>query len=62
MLIVTTAFEWKFYDDGALANLGQVSDNFEEILDIPVTEQPPPPPPKIQQPEIIEVPEEEEIV
>jgi len=31
------------------------------MLDIPPTEQPPPPPPKIQQPEIVEVPDEEEI-
>ena len=61
LLVVITAFEWRFYDDGSLADLGQVSDDFEEILDIPVTEQPPPPPPKIQQPEIIEVPDEEEI-
>ena len=61
LLVVIIAFEWRFYDDGSLADLGQVSDDFEEILDIPVTEQPPPPPPKIQQPEIIEVPDEEEI-
>jgi len=61
LLIVITAFEWRFYDDGALADLGQVTDDFEEMLDIPQTEQPPPPPPKIQQPEIIEVPDEEEI-
>jgi len=61
LIIVITAFEWRFYDDGALADLGQVTDNFEEMLDIPQTEQPPPPPPKIQQPEIIEIPDEEEI-
>lgn len=61
LLLVITAFEWKFYDDGSLADLGAVTDDFEEMLDIPPTEQPPPPPPKIQQPEIIEVPDEEEI-
>jgi len=61
LLLIILAFEWKFYDDGNLADLGQVSDDFEEMLDIPPTEQPPPPPPKIQQPEIIEVPDEEEI-
>lgn len=61
LLLVIAAFEWKFYDDGDLADLGQVSDDFEEMLDIPPTEQPPPPPPKIQQPEIVEVPDEEEI-
>ncbi len=59
LLLVITAFEWRFYDDGALADLGHVTDDFVEMLDIPQTEQPPPPPPKIQQPEIIEVPDEE---
>jgi len=61
LLLVITAFEWKFYDDGELMDLGQVSDEFEDVMEIPPTEQPPPPPPKIQQPEIIEVPDEEEI-
>jgi periplasmic protein TonB len=55
------AFEWKVYDDGSLVDLGKVSDDFEDMMDIPPTEQPPPPPPVIQQPEIIEVPDEEEI-
>jgi len=61
LLISITAFEWRFYDDGSLVDLGQVKDEFEDMLEIPPTEQPPPPPPKIQQPEIIEVPDEEEI-
>ncbi len=55
------AFEWRHYEDGDLINLGNLDDNFEEIMEIPPTEQPPPPPPVIQQPEIIEVPDEEEI-
>jgi len=61
LLLVITAFEWKFYGDGNLVDLGQINDDFEEMLEVPPTEQPPPPPPKIQQPEIIEVPDEEEI-
>jgi protein TonB len=61
LLLVIMAFEWKFYEDGELMDLGQVSDEFEDVMEIPPTEQPPPPPPKIQQPEIIEVPDEEEI-
>lgn len=61
MLIVVTAFEYRQGGDGEMVNLGQVSDDFEDLLEIPPTEQPPPPPPKIQQPEIIEVPDEEEI-
>ncbi len=61
LLLVITAFEWKFYDEGELMDLGQVNDEFDDVMEIPPTEQPPPPPPKIQQPEIIEVPDEEEI-
>lgn len=61
MLLVTTAFEWKFYDDGSLVDLGMVDDDFDDIMEVPPTEQPPPPPPKIVQPEVIEVPDEEEI-
>ncbi len=61
MSIIVFAFENKSYDDSDIASLGTVTDDFEDLLDIPPTEQPPPPPPKIQQPEIIEVPDEEEI-
>ncbi|UXP33256.1 TonB family protein [Reichenbachiella agarivorans] len=61
LVLVITAFEWKFYDDGDLVDLGQVDDNFEDIMEIPPTEQPPPPPPKIELPQIVEVPDEEEI-
>ena len=61
LLIVITAFEWKFYNSNELISLGNLSAEFEEILDIPVTEQPPPPPPKIQAVNIVEVPDIEEI-
>ncbi|MFC3417660.1 energy transducer TonB [Algoriphagus hitonicola] len=53
------AFEWKSFDDGSLKDLGMVNDNFEELLDIPITEQPPPPP--VEQPIIQEIPDEVEI-
>jgi protein TonB len=61
LALVIMAFEWKFYDDGSQVNLGANTAEFEDLMDIPQTEQPPPPPPKLQQPEIIEVPDEEEI-
>lgn len=61
LALITLAFEWKSYDDSNLVDLGTVNDDFEDVMEIPPTEQPPPPPPKIQQPEIIEVPDEEEI-
>ena len=61
LFLVIVAFEWRSYDDTGLMDLGNVDDEFEDIIDIPPTEQPPPPPPKVQVPEIIEVPDEEEI-
>ena len=61
LLLVVVAFEWKSSDDNDLVNLGQLDADFEELQDIPITEQPPPPPPQVTPPEIIEVPDEEEI-
>ena len=61
MTIIVMAFEYKTYDDTDVMDLGKQTNNMEEILEVPPTEQPPPPPPKIQQPQIIEVPDEEEI-
>lgn len=61
LLLVISAFEWKFYDDLEVVSLGTLESEETEILDIPITEMPPPPPPVLQQPEIIEVPDEEEI-
>ena len=59
--LVFFAFEYKFYDEGPAMDLGQVNDDMEDIMEIPPTEQPPPPPPKVKLPEIIEIPDEEEI-
>lgn len=61
MGIVILAFEYKSFDDGKLVNLGELNDNFEDLMEIPPTEQPPPPPPKIQLPKVVEIPDEEEI-
>ncbi|WP_194974963.1 energy transducer TonB [Aquiflexum lacus] len=59
--LVLFAFEYKSFDERNLKDLGQVADDFEELLDIPITEQPPPPPPPIEQPVIQEIPDEVEI-
>ncbi|NJN26050.1 MAG: energy transducer TonB [Cyclobacteriaceae bacterium] len=61
LLLVIFAFEKKVYDDGSQVNLSAQAEDFEDLMDIPQTQQPPPPPPKKLQPEIIEVPDEEEI-
>jgi len=62
LLLTITAFEWKFYDEGDVVDLGIVASNFDDIIEIPPTEQPPTPQPKIVQPKIIEVPDKEEII
>ena len=61
--LTLTAFEYKSFDDSGLKDLGSVADNFEELLDVPITQQPPPPPPPppMEQPVIEEIPDEVEI-
>ncbi len=61
LALVIGAFEMRNYEENDLVDLGSIDESFEEMLEIPPTEQPPPPPPKIQQPEIIVVEDEEEI-
>ncbi len=61
LLLTVVAFEWPSRDDNDLVDLGTLDADFEELQDIPITEQPPPPPPQVTPPEIIEVPDEEEI-
>ena len=62
LLMVIAAFEWRFYDDRELMNAGPTSMEFDESLDVPLTEQPPPPPPKaIKNVQIIAVEDLEEI-
>jgi periplasmic protein TonB len=46
LLMVIGAFEWRFYDDAELMKFGPTSEQFDETMDVPLTEQPPPPPPK----------------
>ncbi len=51
-----TAFEWKFYDDAEAFGTNMVAnDNFDEVYEIPPTEQPPPPPPEIKNVNIVTV-------
>tara|TARA_A100000171_G_scaffold52271_1_gene69836 strand:- start:6850 stop:7518 length:669 start_codon:yes stop_codon:yes gene_type:complete len=59
--ITFVAFEWKQYEKGDLMDLGMITDDFDDLIEIPPTEQPPPKAPPIQQPEIVAIPDEEEI-
>ncbi len=61
MLLCILAFEWKTYDDSAQLALTGSNEQFEELMEVPVTTQPPPQAQKVIQPEIIEVPDEQEI-
>lgn len=61
MSMVVMAFEWKSKDDSIVDLKGKTTDVFEEVIEVPPTDQPPPPPPQIQAPVIVEVPDEEEI-
>src|SRR5436190_2465849 len=61
MALVLMAFEWTDSDDGTLDLAGKNLNTFEEVIEVPPTEQPPPPAPVIQQPQVVEVPDEEEI-
>ena len=62
LALVILAFEWKSFEQEEVVNLGNLDAEFEEILDIPITNQEPPPPPKeMIPPQIVEVPDEEEI-
>ena len=63
LLITIVAFEWRFYDRGNQIDLSGLSrDQFEDLLEIPPTDQPPPPPPQQnQQVVIVEISDEVEI-
>lgn len=59
--ITLVAFEWKSYETGDLMDLGMADDDFEELMEIPPTEQPPQKPPVVKQPQIVPIPDDEEI-
>jgi|SRR6478736_6277727 len=61
MSVVVAVFEHKTYEEAAVDLIARSANVFEETLEVPPTEQPPPPPPQIQQPQIVEVPDEEKI-
>ena len=63
LLMVIAAFNWKSPNTDALADLGQVGLEANEILDIPISHQPPPPPPKkVPQVFTIEEVKDEELI
>ncbi|MFM8741933.1 MAG: energy transducer TonB [Cytophagales bacterium] len=61
LLITERLFDHKTYDEQVDLLAGKSTNTFEEMIEVPPTEQPPPPAPVIQQPQIVEVPDEQEI-
>lgn len=59
LLIVIGIFEWKTTDNGSKVNLELNTQNFEDLIDVPQTEQIQKPPVQAQAPVIIEVNDEE---
>jgi protein TonB len=58
MSVTVLIFEDKTYDE-QVEVIARNADVAEEVMDVPVTDQPPPPPPQVQQPQVVEVPDEE---
>lgn len=62
LLLVIAAFEWEGNVKSEKKIMAVDKADLEEIIEVPQTEIPPPPPPQIiQQPRIVEVPDQEEI-
>ena len=61
ILGIILVFEWKSFEEGSMVQLSSLTGNFEDLVDIPLTQQPPPPKHALQQPVVIEVPNDEEI-
>ena len=60
--LVTLVFEYRTPKESDIVDLGDVKTTFDDIMDIPLTEQiPPPPVAVVQLPKVVEVPDEEEI-
>jgi periplasmic protein TonB len=61
LLAAIFAFTYKVEDENSGVDANNNQTVVEEIMEVPPTEQLPPPPPKIEQPQIVEVPDEQEI-
>ncbi|NJN26494.1 MAG: energy transducer TonB [Cyclobacteriaceae bacterium] len=58
---IMLVFEWKTFDNGSQVQLAGLSSDFEDLIDVPLTQIPPPAAPVVQQPMIIEVPDDDVI-
>jgi protein TonB len=61
LIMVLGAFEYKQYDKPVMELVSRNTNTFEEMLDVPATVIPPTPEVIVQQPQLVEVPDEQEI-
>jgi protein TonB len=59
--LVLYAFEWKQYDQSVVELTSKQTNVFETMIEVPSTVIPPPPEVIVQQPQLIAVPDEEEV-
>lgn len=59
MLFVVAMFEWRHSEDLGSIQLSANADTFDDLMEIPQTEQQAPPPPQVQAPQIVEVSDDE---
>jgi len=59
--LVQLAFSWKQYEKSEVELITRNSNTFEEVIEVPATEMPPTPEINVIQPQLVEVPNEEEI-
>jgi len=59
--LVLYAFEWKQYDKSVVELTAKQTNVFETMVEVPPTEIPPPPEIVVQQPQLVAVPDEQEI-
>lgn len=55
LLFCIIGINWRSYDDPGLVDLGSLDTDFDEMVEMPPSEQPPPPKPIVEQPLIVEV-------
>jgi protein TonB len=59
LALIIGMFEWRTTDRNSAAAMDAPTESFEDLMEIPQTEQMQPPPPQVQSPRVIEVSDEE---
>ena len=62
LLMCLIVINWKTYEQTGIMDLGTLETDFDDMMEIPISEQPPPPPPKDMQTAVIVEVADEEII